>query len=320
MTLALAEAGVIPAEAGTAKICVLIFFICMILVTGATGFVGGHLVPRLVGVGKKLRCYVRATADIRKLEQLGVDISYGTVSDRAALKEAMTGIDAVIHLVAIIIERKNASFIQINHYGTKNVAETAQEAGVNRFIHISALGASSNHQFPYTYSKWLGEQEVCNSGLDWTIFQPSIMFGERDEFINKLAQLVRLAPVIPILGSGKTKFQPIGVEDTCTCILQALEDNRTFGKTYQIGGPEHLTYEQMVDIIMTKLNRRKLKLHLPISLMKPIVKGMETILPNPPVTTGQLALLAIDNITALDSVNHYFGFHPKRLHDGIDYI
>jgi NADH dehydrogenase len=292
----------------------------MLLVTGATGFVGSHLVPRLVQAGKRVRALVRPTADIRKLEQLNVDIVYGTVSDRQVLKEAMTGIDTVIHLVAVIVEQKNASFIQINHYGTKNVAKLAEESGVNRLIHISALGASSDHKFRYTHSKWLGEQEVRNSGIDWTLFQPSIMFGDGDEFINKLADIVRIAPIIPILGSGKTKFQPVWVEDICTCILKALDDNKTIGKTYQLGGPEHLTYEQIISIIMAKLNKRKLKLHFPIPLMRPVVKIMETILPNPPVTTDQLALLGLDNITSLESVHQHFGFHPKRLQDGIDYI
>jgi uncharacterized protein YbjT (DUF2867 family) len=290
----------------------------MILVTGATGFVGSHLVPRLVEAGQPVRAYVRQSADIRLLDR--VEIAYGTINDRAALKEAMIGIDTVIHLVAIIVEKKDNTFIQINHYGTKNVIETAREAGVNRFIHLSALGANSNQQYPYPYSKWLGEQEVRNSGLDWTIFQPSIMFGDRDEFITKLAQIVRKAPLIPILGSGKTKFQPIWVEDICSCIQKALVDNRSINKTYQLGGPEHLSYEQMVDIIIAILHKRKLKLHIPILLMKPIVKIMESILPNPPITSGQLALLGIDNITTLDAVEHHFGFNPKRLEDGIEYI
>jgi uncharacterized protein YbjT (DUF2867 family) len=290
----------------------------MILVTGATGFVGSHLVPCLVEAGNPVRAFVRQSANIRLLDQ--VDIAYGTISDRAALKEAMIGIDTVIHLVAIIVEKKHASFIQINHYGTKNVIETARESGVKRFIHLGALGANSNQQFPYPYSKWLGEQEVRNSGLDWTIFQPSIMFGDRDEFITKLAKIVRKAPLVPILGSGKTKFQPIWVEDVCSCVLKALADNRTINKTYSLGGPEQLTYEQIVDIIISKLNKRKLKLHIPIPLMKPIVKIMESILPNPPITSGQLALLGIDNITTLDAIEHHFGFNPKRLDDGIEYI
>lgn len=292
----------------------------MILVTGATGFVGSHLISRLIQSGKSVRAYVRQSANIQNLDRLGVDIAYGTISDRTALKEAMNEIDTIIHLVAIIVEKKNASFIQINHYGTKNVIETAREAGVKRFIHLSALGANSNQQFPYPYSKWLGEQEVRNSGFDWTVFQPSIIFGSGDEFINKLAQVVRLAPIVPILGSGKTKFQPIWVEDICRCVLRVIEDNRTIGKTYQLGGPEHLSYEQMIDIVMVKLHKQKLKWHFPITLIKPIVKVMETMLPNPPITSGQLALLEIDNITSLDSVGHHFGFEPKRLEEGIDYI
>ncbi|MCX7919934.1 MAG: NAD-dependent epimerase/dehydratase family protein, partial [bacterium] len=192
--------------------------------------------------------------------------------------------------------------------------------GVFRLIHISALGASSDQRFRYTYSKWLGEQEVKNSGIDWTIFQPSIMFGTGDEFINKLARIIRLSPIIPILGSGKTRFQPIWVEDICTCILKVLDDNTTVGKTYQLGGPEQLTYEQLIDILMAKLNKRKFKVHVPIPLIQPFVNMMEMVIPNPPITTDQLALLAVDNITALDAVNHHFGFQPKRLQDVLDYI
>lgn len=250
----------------------------------------------------------------------GVEIVPGDVTDLASVREAAQGTDEVVHLVAIIREVGSATFSRINHQGTANVVAAAKEAGAPRFVHMSALGAQPDRRFPYLYTKWQGEEEVKASGLRWSIFQPSVQFGEGDEFCTKLASLVRTGPIVPIAGSGLARFQPIWVEDTITCILKALEDERTVGQTYIIGGPQHLTYGQLVDEVIRTLGVTRIKVHIPIALMLPVAALMEAVLPDPPVTPRQLDLLAVDNTTDLDSVERHFGFQPKPLREGLSYL
>ncbi|MBI2862750.1 MAG: complex I NDUFA9 subunit family protein [Chloroflexi bacterium] len=295
------------------------------LVTGGTGYVGCHLVPRLLQTGRKVRCLAHAKprrpGRVEWLRQQGAEIAPGDVTDPASVRQAAQGADDVIHLVAVIREVGAATFSRINYEGTANVVAAAKEAGVSRIIHMSALGAQPDRRFPYLYTKWQGEQEVKASGLRWTIFQPSIQFGEGDEFFTKLAGLVRSGPIVPIAGSGLARFQPIWVDDTITCILKALDEELTIGQTYTIGGPEHFIYEQLVDEVMRILGVTRFKIRIPIMLMMPMAALMEALLPDPPVTPRQLDLLAVDNTTDLDSVERSFGFRPKPLGgDGLDYL
>ncbi|MDP2953009.1 MAG: complex I NDUFA9 subunit family protein, partial [Chloroflexota bacterium] len=156
--------------------------------------------------------------------------------------------------------------------------------------------------------------------IPYTIFRSSLMFGEDDEFTVTMAKLVRQMLIVPIVGSGKTKFQMIWVEDTARCLAMVLEDDRTLGKTIPIGGPEHLSYEEIVDIIIQTLGARRLKVHVPLFVMRPMVWLMERFLSRPPITSGQLAMLALDNITELDAVERAFGFKPTPLREGIGYL
>lgn len=299
----------------------------MILVSGATGFVGRHLVRELVARGKRVRCLVRRTSNLAVLEGLEAEICYGDVLDPDSLREACSGAEAVIHLVAVIRERKGATFEKVNYEGTRNLVEAAKGAGVGRFLYISNLGTSANPDFPFLYSKWQAEEEVRGSGLDYTILRFSLMFGEGDGFILPLARLVTKLPLVPvkiplvpIIGPGKTRFQLISVADAVSCIALALEDERTIGETILLGGPEHLTYEEIVDLLIEVLKLRRLKVHVPLVLMRPPVWLMERLLPHPLVTSAELAMLEVDNITELDAVERYFGFKPTPLGEGLGYL
>ncbi|MFQ6121596.1 MAG: complex I NDUFA9 subunit family protein [Dehalococcoidales bacterium] len=292
----------------------------MILVTGGTGFVGSHLVPRLIETGDKIRCLVRNLAKAEALQKYGVELVLGDVTKPQTLEQAMLGVETIIHLVAIIRESREVTFDGINVRGTRNVVQAAVKSGAKRFIQISALGASPSPKYRYTYSKWQGEEVVRSSNLDFVIFRPSVIFGRGSGFTAQIIRSLTMFPFLaPVPGSGRTRFQPIWVEDVATCIVRAVRGRKT-GQLYEIGGPEHLTYEEMLDTITRALGIKRMKLHLPLPLMRPAVMAMEKLMPNPPVTLGELALLEVDNITDLNSVERLFGFKPLALSQGLDYI
>ena len=292
----------------------------MILVTGSSGFVGSHLLPRLVGAGYKVRCLVRLPAEAVAVEAMGATAVTGDVTDPASLRGALSGVESVVHLVAVLREGRGATFSRVNVEGTGNVVAAAREASVKRFIHIGAMGAGDRPRYVYFHSKWQGEEIVRTSGLDFTVFKPGAMFGKGAGFIDKLANSVSMFPLLaPIAGSGRTRFQPLWVEDLATCILAALKGDK-IGQTCEIGGPQHLTYEQILDAVMAALGKKRLKIHVSVLLMRPAVGLMERILGDPPVTNVELKALEMDNIGALDSVESQFGFKPLELAKGLDYL
>ncbi len=291
----------------------------MILVTGANGFVGHHLVPRLLE-RDRVRALVRRGADTARLPARKIDIAVGNVTDPDSLRTAMDGIDAVVHLVAVPLEKYRGAFQAINVDGTRKVVQAATGAGVERFIHLSALGAGNDPRYPYTYSKWLGEEAVRASGIAYTIFRPSAMFGEGDGFFSAMAGLMKLSPIIfPSPGDGKTLFQPLWIQDLATCVVKSLDDAHTISQTLELGGPEHLSYDAIVRAIADALGTRRAVVHVPIPLMRVPVFFFD-LLPYPPVSSSQLRLLNVPNYTAIDSVERWFGFKPQRLSKGLEYM
>jgi len=160
---------------------------------------------------------------------------------------------------------------------------------------------------------------VISSSLNYTILRPSLLFGPEDDFFNRLARLIKQAPVVPIAGNGKTRFQPIWVEDVVTCVAASLAEGPHDRQLIEIGGPEYFTYNDIIDLLKTALGKRRLAVHLPLWLMRPAARVM-SILPSPPVTTDQLNMLAKDNTTAIDAVSSQFGFAPKSLKDGLAHL
>ena len=289
----------------------------MVLITGSTGFVGRHLAKELRSGDMEVRCLARSSSDVATLKTLDVEICYGDVSNQASLEMALGGVEAAVHLVAIIRETKQSTFWGINYLGTRNLVQAAKKVGLKRLIYMSNLGAGPDQRFPLLYSKWRGEEEVRNSGIDFTIFRPSIMFGKGDGFVTVLAGTIRRLPLVPIIGSGRTRFQPIWVEDVAACVGKSLSDVQTINKVIPLGGPEHLAYEEIVDLIIETLKLKRRKLHIPVSVMRVIVLTMGRLLPAFPVTSAQLAMLTCDNITRLDAVEQVFGFKPVSLRERI---
>ncbi len=225
----------------------------------------------------------------------------------------------MVHLVAIIRERGDLTF-RVNRQGTAHVVAAARQAGVRCFAHLSAIGAKDDPRFPYLQSKARGEQAVIQSGVPYTILRGSILFGLGDGFINTLAGVVRLAPLVPVAGNGKTRFQPIHVQDMTTCLVQALERDDLRGHTIEIGGPAHLTYDQIMGVIARTYGKWRRSVHVPLPVMRRLVWAMERAMPHPLATTHQLSMLAFDNVAQLDTVERVFGFTPRPLEGNIDYV
>ena len=290
------------------------------LVTGAAGFVGREVVRVLCSRGIEVRCLVHSPARARVLLGHEVDLHYGNVEDPTPLKEAIHDVDVVVHLVAVIRESKSITFQGVNRKGTENVVEAARERKVKHFIHMSAIGAADDLTYPYLYSKWQGEQAVIKSGIPYTVLRPSLLFGEGDESFNTLAGLVRAFPLVPIAGSGENRFQPIAVDDLAQCVAAVVGRDDLMGKIIEIGGPEYLAYNDIIDIICGTFGVKRLKLHIPVLIMGVLVKLMEAVMSKPPVTTQQLRMIGIPNVGRLNTVEEIFGFKPRPLEGNLNYI
>ena len=291
-----------------------------VLITGGTGFVGTAIQCALAG--RPIRVLARGTEVAGTDAGPAVEMVRGDVTDPTSLKGVVDGCDAVIHLVAIISEEGNVTFDRVIRQGTENVLAEAQLAGVTRFLHMSAIGARNDPHYGYFSAKYQAEQAVRASGLQWTILRPSVIFGPGDEFITTLARLVRLAPVVPVVGSGQSKFQPIAVDQVARSFVRALDDPATIGQVYEVGGGKVYTYEQMIDLLGATMNRPKPKVHVPVGLMRTLVQ-LSKPLPaalRPPVTEEQLKMLAVDNVTDQSATAELTGQPALLLEDGIDYI
>ena len=292
----------------------------LVLVTGATGFVGRRVVAELLEHHHQVRCYVHTPGRERLFDHRSVEVRYGGVSDPDALAEAFHSVEAVVHLVGIIRQSRRRTFDLVNRQGTADVVAAAKSSGVKHLVQLSAIGAGDDPEYPYLFSKWRAEQEVIKSGVPYTILRSSIMFGEGDEFLNALAAMVRVFPLVPVVGSGRNRFQPIAVEDVARCVALSLDRGSLRDRTVEIGGPDQLTYNQIVAAVARTLGKRRLRLHVPVWMMYLAAMGMQLVQPRPPVTTDQLKMLSIRNVAEPGVVDQEFGFTPKGLEGNIDYI
>lgn len=287
----------------------------MILITGTTGYIGRHLVARLVEKGERPRCLVRnlrRAADILPADK--VDLAQGDTTNMTSLETAVEGIDTIVHAAFITADHKQSSGNQYeatNVQGTSHLIAAAKAAGVKRIIEISGLGTRPDKPGSYMQGRYLAEKMLKESGLDWTIIQPSVLFGKDAPFIKGLADLIRTSPVVPLIGGGKVMFQPIYVEDVVTVIMQVLDDPaRTNNKTYTIGGPAYYSFTQIIDALMHAMHKRRIKAPAPSSLVGLGSAVMEMVLPKPPLTKAAMTLFTFDNTTDLNSVERDFGFAP----------
>ena len=291
-----------------------------VLVTGATGLLGRQVVERLLATGHGVRAMVRRPGSEAVFATPPTEVCYGDVTDPNALTEACRDISEVIHLVAVI-RGGNRQFDAINRLGTANVVAAAKDAGsVRRFIHVSALGAANAPDLEYLHSKWQGEQAVRDGGLPYVILRPSLIFGPGDEFTTAVAALVRAAPVTPIIGSGNNRLQPIHVDDVARCIVLAVGGNIRGSQTLDIGGPQRMSYIEIVRTVAAAMRRRRLRLNIPLWAIRAPVAALDILTPRAPINRAMLQLVTLRNVAEPDSVERVFGFRPRPLAGNIEHV
>ena len=234
----------------------------------------------------------------------------------------MQGANCVIHLVGIIRELGESTFERVHTGGTRNLVAAAQQAGVRRFVHMSALGTRHNAVSSYHQSKWRAEELVRQSGLDSTLFRPSLIFGPEDEFVNLFARLIRFSPVVPVLASRTARFRPVAVEQVAKAFVAALSEPKSCGQTYDLCGPEALTLDDILDRIMRVMGCKRLKLHLPYWLARCQAASLEFIFPRllrkpAPLNRDQLVMLQEDNAGDAEPANSLFGLERVGFDQGI---
>jgi NADH dehydrogenase len=268
-----------------------------VLVTGGTGFVGPHVVHTLRARDVPVRALVRDVARGTRLANWGVELTVGDVTDPTALLTACEDVDAVVHLVAIIKGRQE-DFDQVMTEGTRNLVAAAQAAGVRRFVLASALGLDERTKdtVPYFAAKWEMERAVKESGLDHVIFRPSFVFGRDGGVLPTFVRLARFSPVTPIVGPGTQRLQPIWVEDLAQCYALALTEQATTNRTFELGGPDAVTWNEFWQRLKRVLGVRRPSVHVPFGAMRAQATLTER-LPGAPVTRDQLTMLALgDNV------------------------
>lgn len=288
-----------------------------VAVTGGTGFVGIHTVRALKNAGHEVVVVARGTH--RRPQGERVTFVRTDLTDSPKLADTFAGCDAVVHLVAVINERGRQTFDRVNREGTERVVAAAKEAQIGHFVHQSALGADPDPRYPYLLSKWSGEQAVRASGVPYTALRPGLIFGPGDGFFTLLTRLMRINPVIPIAGNGRTLFQPISIGDVTRCITLALERGPS-SRVYELGGPDQMSYEDIILTIKASLGLHRRIAHVPVPMMMPLAFMMEKLLKNPPVTRDQLRMLGRNNITRTDSVRVAFGFDAESFAANCDYL
>jgi len=265
-----------------------------IFIAGGTGFVGGHVVRALLERGHQLTLLVHR----RGRKQAGVEQVEGDITSPESFAGAVAGCDALINLVGIIREfpGRGISFERLHVQATANMVAAAVDAGVPRYLQMSALGTRPEAVSQYHRTKFLAEETVRASGLAWTIFRPSLIYGPQDAFVNMLADQLRLSPVFPVIGNGRYRLQPIHADDVARCFALALEMPETVGGCYELCGSDRLTFVELLDAVAAAMGRKApLKPLMPLPLIRPLVRLLQR-LPGFPITLDQLQMLLEESI------------------------
>lgn len=273
----------------------------LVTVFGGSGFIGRHVVQALARKGYRVRVavrkpnqalFVKTTGDVGQVEPVQANIR----SD-ASVRTAVSGADAVINLVGILYEKGGQKFDAIHAGGAERIARAASEAGVSRLVHVSAIGAAKGSASSYARSKGAGESAVLEHMPQAAILRPSIVFGPEDDFFNRFAAIARLSLVLPLIGGGHTRFQPVYVKNVAEAIALAVETGIADGKIFELGGPEIYSFRQLMELMLREICRKRLLVPVPFPIAR-FAGGFLEWAPRPLLTADQVRLLETDNVVS----------------------
>lgn len=273
----------------------------IVTIIGGSGFIGRHVVRALARRGYRIRVAVRRPDLAVHLQPLGtvgqIHAVQANIRNAASIERAVAGSDVVINLVGILYETGKQTFDTVQGEGPRLVAKAARAAGARRFIQMSAIGADAGGDADYARTKASGEQGALGAFPDTIILRPSIVFGPEDDFFNRFAGLSRIAPALPLIGGGHTRFQPVFVGDVAEAVARAVDGDLTPGTVYELGGPDIETFKQLLQRMLDVIGRKRLLVSLPM----PIARMQATVLgalPKPMLTLDQVRLLERDNVVS----------------------
>ncbi len=294
----------------------------VVLVTGGTGFIGQAVIRRLSEAGHEIRILLRPSRRSPNLPQgIAVQAAIANMLDQRGVRAALVGVESVVHLASAEARGRKSELQAVDIQGTAVLAAAALQAKVKRLIFVSHLGAELSSAFPVLRAKAIAEQSIQRSSVPATILRSSLAYGPSDRFTRSIAMLLSISPLIfPLPGDGTTALQPIWVEDLATCILWSLEEPAMAGETYEIGGPEFLTIEQLTQLIRRVAGSRRWIVHASSSSVRALIWTLQRLLPRPPLTTFALDYLATSRMASLDALPRIFGLKPALLEQKLGYL
>jgi len=294
----------------------------MILVTGGTGFIGRALIRHLVNLGYPVRTLIRPSPRSPRLPQgVPVDVAVSSLHDERGLRAAMVGVDTIYHLAGGESAGSRVNLHEIDVQGTLAVVKAAEDAGVRRFFYVSHIGADRGSAYPVLKVKGIAEEHIRHSALDYTILRSAIVYGPRDHFTTSLARLLSALPFFFIMpGDGRVHIQPLWVEDLVTCLVWALDDPETIRRTIDVGGPEYLSFRQIVELVMQESGMRRFTVGLSPRYLRLLHILLENFFPRLPITVFWLDYMAVNRTTALDTMPRTFNLMPSRMSSRLGYL
>ena len=273
----------------------------LITIFGGSGFLGRHIVRALANDGWRIRVAVRRPNVANFLKPMGrvgqIQLLKANVNDDASVDAAMKGADATVNLVGVLTQRGSQNFRALHADAAERIAKAAAAHGAVRLLHVSALGANKDSRSVYARTKAEGEERVRAAFPNATIFRPSVVFGPEDDFFNRFAGLARMLPALPLIGGGKTRFQPVYAGDVAQAVVRALNEQAAAGKVFELGGPEVLTLKEIMQLVLKQTHRKRLLVPVPFGLAR-VKAAFLGLLPKPMLTIDQVRLLESDNVVA----------------------
>ncbi|MBI1852226.1 MAG: complex I NDUFA9 subunit family protein [Planctomycetes bacterium] len=292
----------------------------MILVTGATGFIGRTLVRRLREHRFKTRAFLRPTSDAARLGGAGVEIAWGDVRDPAAVRAAIDGVTTIVHCVGILLERHGQTFELIHVLGVQRIVDAARAARVKRIILLSVLGARPDARTRFARTRFAGEEIVRNSGIDHTILRLAVVFGAEDHFTNRFASIIRWNPLLPLVGGGRARIQPIHVDDVASAVVYAVLQDRFHNETIDVAGGEAVRLRDAIRAIAGVIGEHVRPFAVPSAAARPAIALAETFLPESPISREMVDLASEDAVCDVSRARDLLGLEPRPLNAAMEHL